>query len=626
MGLLMVFAPTAAAASAAQTLSDRYAPVVRLVAQSEPCGHGEPYPPENVDAVLGNPSVALRGPWSGSNLVKVAPTADDLGQGLFGYNLDFPGDALSPGCTYDKWSHELEGRFPPVTYARVSTEAAYPGQLALQYWFFYVYNDFNDKHEGDWEMIQLDFRAASAADALDVHPFEVGYSQHDGAERAEWGDPKLDLVDGTHPVVYPALGSHANYFGSALYLGRSASQGVGCDDTIGPSRQLRPTVSLIPTAPSAYLQSDPWLGFKGRWGERHPGFYDGPPGPNENKKWKAPLTWANTKWRDTSYTVPSGHSFGLVATDLFCGAIAGGSNLLTAFVGDPGPIALGLAAVLVVLAWLATRTRWDVSAPFRIAHRRPWGSLVTSAARMYAGHPRLFLAIGLLFVPLGILISVLQYLLFEVGTLHPLVEAAGRSNAAVTIPVVALGLLLTILGFTLVQAATVAAMVTLDAGGEASAWASYRTAAHMLRPLLGALLCAVAVVALLEITTVGLLVGIWFAVRWSLIPQAVVVSGDSRLAAMRHSARYVRGHWWRCASITLAVTGTAILLGPIVGMILLFITSASFDFVNLVSSLVYVVALPFAAITTTYLYFDLAVRHDRRTPEAPGADVLPSEL
>ena len=68
-------------------------------------------------------------------------------------------------------------------YARVVTDPAYPGRLALQYWFFYVFNDFNDKHEGDWEMIQLDFDAADGAGAHPT-PVEVGYSQHEGAERA----------------------------------------------------------------------------------------------------------------------------------------------------------------------------------------------------------------------------------------------------------------------------------------------------------------------------------------------------------------------------------------------------------------------------------------------------------
>ena len=106
--------------------------------------------------------------------------------------------------------------------------------LALQYWFFYAFNEFNNLHEGDWEMIQLVFEASDAAEALGEEPVAVGYSSHEGAERAEWGDGKLEIVDGTHPVVYPAAGSHANKFTEALYIGSSAEQGVGCDDTRGP--------------------------------------------------------------------------------------------------------------------------------------------------------------------------------------------------------------------------------------------------------------------------------------------------------------------------------------------------------------------------------------------------------
>ncbi|HKD93899.1 MAG TPA: hypothetical protein VKB43_04225, partial [Gaiellaceae bacterium] len=53
---------------------------------------------------------------------------------------------------------------------------------------------------------------------------------------------------------------------------------------------------------------------------------------------------------------------------------------------------------------------------------------------------------------------------------------------------------------------------------------------------------------------------------------------------------------------------------------LLFATSASFDVVNFASDLVYVVALPFAAVATTYLYFDLTAR------SAAGAhQVAPSD-
>src|SRR6516164_7907102 len=212
-------------------LAARFAPVVRLVGAGESCGQGMPYVPTDVGLLFDNPEVALRGPWGPSDLVKVAPSAQDLAAGLFEYHLDFPGDALSPGCGYLDWSRRLNAGHRPTVYAHVVGDPAFPGQIALQYWMFYVFNDWNNLHEGDWEMIQLDFHAATAAQALHTTPVEVGYSQHTGAERASWGDSKLQIVDGTHPVVYPANGSHAGFYDQALYLGASGSEGVGCDDT-----------------------------------------------------------------------------------------------------------------------------------------------------------------------------------------------------------------------------------------------------------------------------------------------------------------------------------------------------------------------------------------------------------
>ena len=168
--------------------------------------------------LLGNDEVALRGPWDGTEHRRVAPTAADLAGACFDYHLDFPGDALGPGAPTRSGPRAGRAARPDDVRAR-RHRAGVPGQLALQYWFFYVFNDFNNKHEGDWEMIQLDFDAVDREEALARRPTEVGYSQHDGAERADWGDDKLELVDGTHPVVYPAAGSHANYYGPALYLG-----------------------------------------------------------------------------------------------------------------------------------------------------------------------------------------------------------------------------------------------------------------------------------------------------------------------------------------------------------------------------------------------------------------------
>jgi hypothetical protein len=215
----LVVAPTATADLADETaLAEKYAPVVRLVEQTEECGSGEPYVPTDVDVLFGDPTVALRGPWNAFDLVKIGPAADDLA-GLFEYHLDFPGNALDPGCTYEQWARRLTEGSEPTVYAHVVSERARQGKVALQYWFFYPFNDFNNTHEGDWEMIQLVFDADDARAALATDPTAVGYSSHEGAERADWTDrEKLDRV-GTHPVVYPAAGSHANKFTDALYLG-----------------------------------------------------------------------------------------------------------------------------------------------------------------------------------------------------------------------------------------------------------------------------------------------------------------------------------------------------------------------------------------------------------------------
>lgn len=620
-----LLAAPALAADPPRELADRYAPVLRLVEQQEPCHHGEPFVPTNVNLVLGNPEVALRGPWDRTNIVKIAPTAADLARGLFDYHLDFPGKALSPGCVYDQWSHRINTGHAPVTYARVATDPDHPGKLALQYWFFYVFNNFNNKHEGDWELIQLDFEAPTAQRALATMPALVGYSQHEGAESAHWGDEKLELVDGTHPVVYPALGSHANYFTSALHLGRSAAQGVGCDDTSGPSRQLRPNVELIPTGKAEYLAADPWLGFQGRWGEEHEGIYNGPTGPNTKLRWTHPIAWADESWHDKSFTVPVGTLAGRSATDFFCGAIATGSTLLTALVGNPSPFLIAIAVVLALLFWLVSRTDWQPSAPLRLQRRRTWGCVVAAARRMYLAHLRLFLGIGLLFLPLGSLITAVQYETFNAHGLNGLVTSVGRTNAVVDFLVILLGVVLVVFGLAVVQSATAIAMVELDEGRHVTALGAYRKALPSLGSLLGAVVLMAIALALVSFTAIGTLLAAYLIVRWSLLAQVHVLENTSGYPALRRSARLVRGHFWRVASLLLFVTLIGLLLGPLVGTLLLFVTHASFDFINLIAGVIDAIVLPYAAIATTYMYFDLRVAKQREVETAETGDVLPAE-
>ena len=216
--------------------------------------------------MLGRSDVALHD--SSGKLVKTAPTAADLFAAASGDYLDLPGDPLHPGCSYEKWARQIGAGKPTTSYAHIVTEPGKPGKLALQYWFYYPFNDFNNKHESDWEMIQLMFDASTAAEALEDLPTEVGYSQHSGAERAAWDDPKLEKR-GSHPIVYPGQGSHANYFSQSVWLGHGPEEGFGCDDTRAPSDLVQTEAVLMPTdAPTSATSPFAWLAYTGHGGRR----------------------------------------------------------------------------------------------------------------------------------------------------------------------------------------------------------------------------------------------------------------------------------------------------------------------------------------------------------------------
>jgi hypothetical protein len=630
LAALMFGAGTAAAApraSAADTaLAEKYAPVMRFKQRAVPCDGGEAYRPLNVSVLMGNDLVSLRGPWALQPVVAVAPSARRLSTGLAGYSLDFPGDALDPGCDYEALAAKVQATTRPTTYAHVATEAGYPGKLALQYWFYYLFNDFTNKHEGDWEMIQLDFDARSAADALRTSPTQVAFSQHDSGERAPWGASKLAVVGATHPVVYPAAGSHANYFRPALYLGRTSQQGFGCDNTTGPSVSSQPVVATIPSVPTTALAAYPWLGFKGHWGEHHGGFYDGPGGPSTQSKWTHPLTWSAHHLRDTSFAVPDGGSAGSTATGFFCNAVTFGSVIYRAATVNPARVAVVFGVLLLVGLWLGSRTRWTPAAPLRIGRRRSWGQVVTSAWRMYSRHALLFMGIGLLFIPVGIAAGALQLMIVRAGTFAAPASGIDQLKATAGVIAMVVGAIVTVLGHALVVAVTSRAVTEVDGTRKVSAWSAYRSSFSSLRPLFGALVILTVVAVALSITVILIPIAIYLIVRWALIAPVIELEHKGPLGALARSARLTRGHLWRVLTLVTGISALALLVGPLVGALVLLVTGASFALVNLLAGLVYVLVLPYAAIVVAYVYYDLRVREEVAGPVPESARILPSEL
>jgi hypothetical protein len=618
----LVRCPIASAASADEAaLAERYAPVVRLVAQAKACGYGESYEPIDVDLLLDEPTVALRGPW-GRDLVKIGPGARDLSAQRFEYHLDFPGNALDPRCDYERWSRRLTEGHRPAVYAHVATDPGFPGKLSLQYWLYYVFNDWNNTHEGDWEMIQLVFDAASAREALSRQPVEVGYSQHEGAERATWGDDKLEVVGGTHPVVHPAAGSHANFYEEALHLGSSASEGVGCDDTTGPTYEIQPSVHTIPSDPSDARAAFPWIAFEGRWGELQPAFFNGPTGPNLKGRWTQPIGWSED-WRGRSFAVPAGGALGTGATDFFCEAVGAGSNALRRAADDPLPVVGALLALLVLVAFALARATWRPAAPLRLARRRAWGQTLAAAAQMYAARLPLFLGIGLILLPISVVTAVLRRLVIGAASVVG-IEAQAEAGGVLVLVALAIAATLTLVGLVLVQAATTCALIEIDAGRPIRPLGAYRLALVNIRPLLGATLILVVAWLLLSISVLLIPVAIWLVVRCALLAQVVELERRTAFGALRRSFRLVRGRWLKVGSLVVVSAVVAVAAGPLFGALLILLTDAPLGLLNVVTGLVYTVAMPFVALTTAYVYFDTRARDELASEREPA--VLPAEI
>ena len=403
---LVVAAPASAQGegkSAAQRLIDAYVPRVMVRDRNEICDtSGEQYEATSVQTALeDNPAVTLTEADSGGDetVVKHSPTIADIAGLGPKYHLNLPGSPLGDTCVYAKDFARLkrEGKAPAVTYTHIARQKGRPG-LAVQYWFFWYFNQFNDLHEGDWEGMQVVFSASDPAQALREGPSEVGLFQHGGGEKAKWSDGKVEK-EGTHPVVYPAAGSHATFYESAVYIqnGRKGS-GVGCDNTSAPLHRVVVHPIQVPTRPGPHSRFA-WLTYEGRWGQWEKSFNNGPTGAQTKTRWLEPLTWME-EIRSTSPHLPAGSILGPTVTKDFCGAVAGVTSFLNHTQDTPWLILLVLLAVLALLAFIVWRTRWWPLELGDLRRSRAFGQLLLASAGLYWRHWKVFAPIGLTAIPI----------------------------------------------------------------------------------------------------------------------------------------------------------------------------------------------------------------------------------
>jgi hypothetical protein len=243
---------------------------------------------------------------------------------------------------------------------------------------------------------------------------------------------------------------------------------------------------------------------------------------------------------------------------------------------------------------------------------------------MYVSRPLLFVAIGLVTIPISVVISLLQSGLVRTSTIAG-VEPDAEGGGFRVLLALGIGIVLTLLGLALVQAASARAIAEIDAGRPIGAIGAYRMAFDGIRPLLGALAVAVAVVGALTLTTVLIPIAVWLAVRWALLVPAVELERRSSIRALGRSGSLVRRQWLKVGTLVTVAGFLAVVIGPLLGALLILVADAPFELVNVVAALLYAVAMPFVGITTMYVYADTLARERLDESRAAAAE-LPAEV
>ena len=187
------------------------------------------------------------------------------------------GGASRCGCQREAWNKyfkaidqvppgrpmtgEQQGEYPFETYVHV-VEGDLPAEegqprfksLALEYWWFYFYNDFTNRHQADWEGITVILRE----DATSEWPVPIGaaYFNHNDGRWRLWEHLQRAGTEETHPVVYVARGSHASYFAPVKHGHKPSVRFFIHLDSLGVHMSHRISMEQPDWVPDARLKGD----------------------------------------------------------------------------------------------------------------------------------------------------------------------------------------------------------------------------------------------------------------------------------------------------------------------------------------------------------------------------------
>jgi hypothetical protein len=182
-------------------------------------------------------------------------------------------------------NHNLRNRIYGHIHYRRNDQGGIIGAW-LQYWVFYYYNSFHvgpfGKHEGDWEMIQIQVDR-------NARPLRAAYAQHNTGSLCNWNHIERTGSGDARPVVYVGGGSHASYYTAGSH---NVPDVPGGDRADGNGRHLSGVhLRTIGAASPRWVE---WPGFWGGTKSTIPQIpTESPRGPAfQGDKWGNPDQWA----------------------------------------------------------------------------------------------------------------------------------------------------------------------------------------------------------------------------------------------------------------------------------------------------------------------------------------------
>jgi hypothetical protein len=237
--------------------------------------------------------------------------------------------------------------------------------------------------------------------------------------------------------------------------------------------------------------------------------------------------------------------------------------------------------------------------PLELHRAREVGALFRDSLGVFSRHGWLFIALSAaVVIPVELAVEGvgLEMLTGSYDETPPLAESA--------VPTVVGFLVMT----PIITAICIYALHAIAAGERPSAGQVFVAGFEAFTPLFGAVVLAAIGIALGFFALI--VPGVYLAVRWYFVPQAVVVAGARGPAALTHSTQVVEGFWWRTfglillANLAVAIPGL-VLLAPFTA-----IASSTDEAVwAMVGTILTTsVTTPFVALYSTLLYYDLLAR------------------